>query len=47
MGRRAAVRPQRLALMHGPTLVGDGAAALEALAAYFDRKLNASAAGAS
>lgn len=45
--RLAALRPQRLALMHGPTLVGDGAAALEALAAYFDRKLRASAAGAS
>jgi flavorubredoxin len=34
--RLAALRPRRLALMHGPTYVGDGANALCRLAAYFD-----------
>jgi flavorubredoxin len=34
--RLAELRPQRLALMHGPTYVGEGAAALSALADYFD-----------
>ena len=37
--RLAALEPQRLALMHGPTFVGDGAAELEALANYFDDRL--------
>lgn len=39
--RLAALEPQRLALMHGPTFVGDGAAELEALASYFDGQLAA------
>lgn len=39
--RLAALRPERLALMHGPTFVGDGAAALEQLASYFDAALRA------
>src|SRR5258706_386865 len=39
--RLAALAPQRLALMHGPTFVGDGAAELEALANYFDDRLAA------
>jgi flavorubredoxin len=34
--RLAELNPQRLALMHGPTFVGDGAAALCSLADYFD-----------
>jgi len=38
--RLAALRPERLALMHGPTFVGDGAAALCALADYFDGALD-------
>jgi flavorubredoxin len=33
--RLAGLRPKRLALMHGPTFVGDGASALEELADYF------------
>ena len=37
--RLATLEPQRLALMHGPTFVGDGAAELEALATYFDGQL--------
>jgi flavorubredoxin len=37
--RLAELRPQRLALMHGPTFVGDGAAALQRLADYFDGAL--------
>jgi flavorubredoxin len=37
--RLAALKPQRLALMHGPTFVGDGAAQLTALAAYFETQL--------
>jgi flavorubredoxin len=39
--RLAALAPQRLALMHGPTYVGDGAAQLLALADYFDSRLAA------
>jgi flavorubredoxin len=35
----AALAPQRLALMHGPTFVGDGAAQLLVLADYFDAQL--------
>jgi flavorubredoxin len=38
--RLAELRPQRLALMHGPTFSGDGAGALLALADYFDRELS-------
>lgn len=34
--RLAALRPRQLALMHGPTFIGDGAAALRALATHFD-----------
>ena len=37
--RLATLEPQRLALMHGPTFVGDGAAELEVLATYFDGQL--------
>lgn len=37
--RLADLAPQRLALMHGPTFVGDGAAQLRALADYFDDRL--------
>ena len=39
--RLAALEPQRLALMHGPTFVGDGAAQLAVLADYFDSRLAA------
>jgi flavorubredoxin len=38
--RLAALEPQRLALMHGPTFVGDAADELEALANYFDGRLS-------
>jgi flavorubredoxin len=41
--RLADLAPQRLALMHGPTFEGDGAAQLNALAAYFDAQLAATA----
>lgn len=34
--RLADLEPQRLALMHGPTYIGDGASALRRLADYFD-----------
>jgi flavorubredoxin len=37
--RLAALEPQRLALMHGPTFCGDGAAQLRTLADYFDARL--------
>ena len=37
--RLAEMEPHRLALMHGPTYVGDGAAALSGLADYFDATL--------
>ena len=39
--RLAALQPQRLALMHGPTFVGDGAGELAALADYFDGRMAA------
>jgi flavorubredoxin len=39
--RLAALEPQRLALMHGPTFYGDGASQLRALADYFDSCLAA------
>ena len=35
----AELGPQRLALMHGPTFTGDGAAALRALADDYDRRV--------
>jgi len=38
--RLADLRPERLALMHGPTFIGDSAAALRALADYFDGALD-------
>jgi flavorubredoxin len=37
--RLAALGPRRLALMHGPSFAGDGAAALESLAADCERRL--------
>ncbi|MCU1345084.1 MAG: hypothetical protein JWL70_1350, partial [Acidimicrobiia bacterium] len=39
--RLAALEPQRLALMHGPTFVGDAAAELRAFADYFEGQLTA------
>ncbi len=37
----AELKPRRLALMHGPVYTGDGTAALNALADYFDTQLRA------
>jgi flavorubredoxin len=37
--RLAALSPRRLALMHGPSFAGDGAAALRALADDYDRRI--------
>jgi flavorubredoxin len=39
--RLASFEPERLALMHGPTYVGNGAGQLTALADYFDGQLTA------
>ena len=39
--RLAALQPRNLALMHGPTFSGDGAAELDGLADYFDSCLAA------
>ena len=39
--RLAALEPQRLALMHGPTFVGDAARQLRTLAEYFDSCMTA------
>ncbi len=39
--RLAALEPRVLALMHGPTFVGDGAGALRSLADHFERVLRA------
>jgi flavorubredoxin len=36
--RLAALRPTTIALMHGPAFKGDGGAALEALAAYYEKR---------
>ena len=36
--RLAPLRPKTLALMHGPSYQGDGAAALNALADYYERR---------
>lgn len=41
--RLAALDPRRLALMHGPTFIGDGAEQLRVLADYFDSRLRAEA----
>lgn len=38
--RLAELRPRTLALMHGPTFIGDGAAALRALADDYDRRVS-------
>jgi flavorubredoxin len=38
--RLAELRPRKLALMHGPSFEGDGAAALVALAADYDRRIS-------
>jgi flavorubredoxin len=40
--RLAGLAPRRLALMHGPSFAGDGAAALHALARDYDRRVAAS-----
>nr|WP_298683377.1 MBL fold metallo-hydrolase [uncultured Dongia sp.] len=37
--RLAELKPSRLALMHGPSFAGDGAAALQALAEDYDRRV--------
>jgi hypothetical protein len=39
--RLAALEPRALALMHGPTFIGDGAVQLAVLADYFDSRLTA------
>lgn len=36
--RLAALKPTTIALMHGPAFKGDGAMALEALAAYYEKR---------
>ncbi len=41
--RLADVAPRTLALMHGPSFRGDGAAALTALADDYDRRLREAA----
>ena len=38
--RLAALKPQTLALMHGPSFAGDGAAALHGLADDYDRRVS-------
>jgi len=43
--RLAALAPRTLALMHGPSFTGDGAAALRALAEDYDRRVRDAAAG--
>jgi hypothetical protein len=45
VGRLAELAPQRLALMHSPAFVGDGATALRALADDYDRRIRAELAG--
>jgi len=39
-GRAAKLAPRTMALMHGPAFVADGAAALQALADDYDRRLS-------
>ena len=41
--RLAALKPKRLAVMHGSCFEGDCAAELEGLAAYYERKLREAA----
>ncbi len=41
--RLAELAPRTLALMHGPSFTGDGAAALSALATDYDRRMHATA----
>ena len=41
MRRLASLEPRMLALMHGPAFTGDGAAALQALADDYDRRIRA------
>jgi flavorubredoxin len=38
--RLAALKPKTIALMHGPAFQGDGAAALDALAGYYETRQN-------
>jgi len=40
MRRLAALKPKTIALMHGPSFQGDGAAALGALAGYYESRPN-------
>jgi hypothetical protein len=42
--RLAELSPRTLALMHGPTFAGDGAAALRGLADDYDRRVRAAVA---
>lgn len=44
--RLAALRPKRLALMHGSSYAGDATAAIESLAAHMDERMRAELAGA-
>jgi hypothetical protein len=44
--RLAELGPRNLALMHGPSFAGDGAAALQALADDYDRRVRAACADA-
>ncbi|MEI6204493.1 MAG: hypothetical protein WCP68_21295 [Enhydrobacter sp.] len=37
--RLAALKPKRIALMHGPSFIGDGGTALTALADYYEKRL--------
>jgi flavorubredoxin len=46
IGRLAVLAPRTLALMHGPSFAGDGAAALRALADDYDRRIRAAFADA-
>jgi hypothetical protein len=36
--RLAALKPRTIALMHGPSFLGDGGAALDALAGYYETR---------
>jgi hypothetical protein len=38
--RLAALKPKTIALMHGPSFIGDGSAALTSLADYYEKRLN-------
>ncbi len=38
--RLAALKPKTVALMHGPSFIGDGGAALTALADYYEKRLS-------